>query len=189
MKLGGWKPSGQPTNRFRGTEVGNMRMATRQGHWLKGYIQAVSEGLTGKDALLRGGRLGGIGGANALGDLAVVKKMEAFLSLPDIKQALRNVYAEVGFELPEAIETHIKHIRGYEVEQQQVTKEGLVVDYTETVPPNYAALKDYIAMVTPREPKRVNVLTARANPDAVKRTDGSAPPMAPRFVGEQIIEG
>lgn len=174
--------------RFRGSVVGNIRMRTKHGYWLLGYIQAVAEGLTGKDALLRGGRLGGLGGANGLGDLAVVKKMEGFLSLPDIKQAIRNVYAEVGFELPEAIELHVKHIRGYEVTQQQVTKDGLVVDYTETVPPNYGALKDFINRTTPSEPKRLNVVTARANPDAIKRTDGSAPAMAPRFVGEQIIE-
>lgn len=170
--------------RFRGTEVGGIRMRTKHGYWLRGYMEAVGEGLTGKDALLRGGRLGGLGGANGLGDLAVVKKMEGFLSLPDIKQALRNVYAEVGFELPEAIQMHVQHIKGYDVQQQQVTKEGLVVDYTQHIPPNYAALKDYISMVTPKEPKRLQVQTQRVPPPREVRADGSPPPMAQRPVGE-----
>lgn len=148
-------------------------MRTRQGHWLRGYLQALSEGLSGKEALLRGGRLGGIGGANALGELAVVKKMEGFLSMPDIKQALRNVYAEVGFELPTAIEFHVKHIKG-----EFTNEKG------EPIPPNYAALKDYINMVTPKEPKRLQVQTQRVPPPREVRADGSPPPMSMRPVGQ-----
>jgi hypothetical protein len=43
--------------------------------------------------------------------------------------------------------------------------------------------------VTPSEPKRLNVVTARVNPDREIRTDGTAPKMAPRFVGEQTLDG
>lgn len=164
--------------RIRGTEVGGVRMARRQGHWLRGYLQALSEGLSGKDALLRGGRLGAIGGANALGDLVVVKKMEGFLALPDVKQAIRNVYAEVGFSLDDAVQIHIKHVKG-----EFTDKDG------DPIPPNYAALKDYLKAVTPQEPRRFDVRTQRVNPEREVRTDGSAPAMAPRFVGEQTIEG
>lgn len=173
MTYTGWKPGGQARIRFRGAEVGGVRMSRRYGFWLRGYLRALADGLTGKEALLRGGREGGLGGVNSLSDLVVVKKMEAFLQLPDIKQAIRNVYAEVGFELPDAINIHVKHIRG-----EFTDGKG------DPIPPSYAALKDYIAMVTPKEPKRMQVQTQRVPPPREVRADGSPPPMAQRAVGE-----
>ena len=173
MTYKGWRPGGSV--RIRGAEVGGVRMSRRYGFWLRGYLRALSDGLSGKEALLRGGREGGLGGVNSLSDLVIVKKMEAFLQLPDIKQALRNVYAEVGFELPDALELHIKHMKG-----EFTDKDG------DPIPPSYAALKDYIAMVTPKEPKRMHVLTARVNAPREVRTDGSPPPMSSRAIGETL---
>lgn len=152
-------------------------MRTRQAHMTRGYLQAVSEGLSGKDALLRGGRLAGIGGCNNLGDLVVVGKMEAHLMLPDVKQAIRNVYGEVGFSLDEAVQIHIGHIKG-----SFTDKDG------DPIPPSYAALKDYLKAVTPQEPRRFDVRTQRVNPERESRTDGSAPKMASRAVGFETIE-
>lgn len=171
MTYRGWRPGGSV--RIRGTEVGGVRMARRQGHWLRGYLQALSEGLSGKEALLRGGRLGGLGGVNALGDLVVVKKMEGFLALPDVKQAIRNIYAEVGFSLDDAVQIHIKHVKG-----EFTDGKG------DPIPPNYAALKDYLKAVIPQEPRRFQVQTQRVPPPREVRADGSPPPMSMRPVGE-----
>lgn len=113
--------------------------------------------------------------------------MEALLAIPDIKEAMRNIYAEgADFSLEDAVKQHRKHIDGFQVEQQQVTKEGEVVTYSETVPPSWPALKDYLDRTTPKEPSRMHVLTARANVVREVRTDGSPPPMSARSIGDIV---
>ena len=170
----------------RAERVAGVLFTVRRARWLRGYLEALSEGATGDAALIRGARLGGVGGSNRLGDLVVKKKMEAFLALPDVKQAMRNIYDEVGFSLDDAVKIHVKHVKG-EFTETKVGKDGELHEVA--IPPSYAALKDYLKVTTPQEPTRMHVVTARANPEREIRTDGSAPAMAPRFVGEQTIEG
>jgi len=170
--------------------IGGVPFTRRRANWLKGYLQALSEGATGDAAAIRGGRLGGIGGIKHLSDLAIKKKMEGFLALPDVKQAMRSVYEEgAAFNLTDALAQHVKHIQGFTVEQQQATKDGEIVTFEQTIPPSWPALKDYLDRTTPKEAHRVNVLTARVGINREVRTDGSAPPMAARAIGENTIEG
>ena len=112
--------------------------------------------------------------------------MEQFLTLPDVKQAMRNVYDEVGFELPDALRIHVQHIRG-EFTRTVIDKNGEA--HEEPIPPNYAALKDYLAATTPKEATRMHVLTARVGAQREVRTDGSPPPMSARPIGETIDNG
>jgi hypothetical protein len=176
-------PAWQPPHviHWRGTVVAGIPMAKRHGHWLRGYLRALSEGFTGDEALLRGGRYGGMGGGNILGDLVIKKKMEGFLSNPDIQQAIRNVYAEVNFEIDDAVQLHVDHMKG-NVTREELNKEGEVVEVK--LAPNYAALKDWLKVATPQAPARMHVLTARVGQAREVRTDGSAPPMASRAIGE-----
>jgi len=122
-----------------------------------------------------------------MGDLVIKQKMETFLALPDVKQAMRNVYDEgAEFDLTDAVQLHKKHIEGYTVEQEQVTKDGEVVAYTQTIPPSWPALKDYLDRTTPKEATRMHVLTARVGAPREVRTDGSPPPMQARTIGETL---
>ena len=167
--------------------IGGVLFTVRRARWLKGYMQAMGEGLAGDAALVRGGRLGGVGGSTNLPDLVVKAKMDAFLALPDVKQAMRAVYEEgAEFDLTDALKLHKKHIEGYTVEQEQVTKDGEVVAYTQTIPPSWPALKDYLDRTTPKEATRMHVLTARVGQPRESRTDGSPPPMSSRAIGETI---
>jgi hypothetical protein len=167
--------------------IGGVLFTLRRARWLRGYLAALAEGATGDAAAIRGARLGGVGGSAKLGDLVVKKKMEAFLALPDVKQAMRAVYEEgAEFDLTDAVALHKKHMEGYTVEQEQVTKDGEVVAYTQTIPPSWPALKDYLDRTTPKEPARLNVLTARVGQPREVRTDGSSPPMASRSIGDIV---
>ena len=173
-----------------GERVAGVLFTVRRARWLKGYLQALGEGAAGDDALVRGGRLGGVGGSTRMGDLVIKQKMETFLALPDVKQAMRNVYDEgVQFDLTDALKLHKKHMEGYEVEQQQMTKDGEVVTITQTIPPSWPALKDYLDRTTPKEATRMHVLTARVGQPREVRTDGSPPPMSARSIGDTIEQG
>jgi hypothetical protein len=167
----------------RGERVAGVLFTVRRAKWVRGYLQAIAEGLTGKAAALAGGRYGGIGGSTHLPDLVVTRKMETFLANPDVQQAIRSVYEEVGFSLEDAVKLHLRHIKG-DISHEEVTKDGDVVEVKHA--PNYPALKDWLAVATPREPKRVNVLTARVGIARESRTDGSPPAMAARAIGEII---
>lgn len=158
--------------------VGGVLFTRRRARWMRGYLQALSEGATGDRALVLGGRYAGLGGTRQMRDLVIKQKMEQFLTLPDVKQAMRNVYDEVGFELPDALRIHVAHIKG-----EFTDKNG------DPIPPNYAALKDYLAATTPKEATRMHVLTARVGAQREVRTDGSPPPMASRPIGETHDQG
>lgn len=169
----------------RGERVAGVLLTTRRARYLRGFLQAVGEGLTGEAALLRGGQVAGMRGKTPVGELEIVRRMERFLADPDVQQAVRNVYEAKNFTLEDAVDMHVKHIRG-EVTREEMAKDGSVVEVK--LAPSYPALKDWLAVATPREPKRVNVLTARVGIAREVRTDGSPPPMASRAIGE-ILDG
>ncbi len=124
----------------------------------------MGEGLEGRAALERGVELSELGGASRLWPMsAKTARLEKILAHPDVKLALRGVCAEVGFELPEALELWAGHIRGG----------------------NYAALRDWIKAALPQEPKRVDV---RSQHMTIRERQGEAPVMRARAIGD-VIEG
>lgn len=179
-----WRDIGPP-NETTGAVVGGVTLYKKHAKFLTGYLKAVAQGLTGKEALLAGGRMGGVGGMKRLSDAVVVRRMENLLQLPDIQQALRNVYGEVGFTIEEAMQLHVDHIRG-DVTKEELNRDGEVVKVK--LPPNYLALKDYLTRTTPQMPHRMQVVTARMGTVREVRSDGSPPPMSARPIGD-IIEG
>ena len=164
-----------------GERVAGLLLTKKRAAWLRGFLQAVGEGHVGDAALIRGGKLAGMRGVTRVGELEIKRRMEGFLSNPDVQQAIRNVYEAAAFTLEDAVGLHIKHIKG-EITEQKVTKDGDVVDVK--LAPNYGALKDFLIRATPQAPARMHVLTARVGAPREIRTDGSPPPMAARAIGE-----
>lgn len=169
-----------------GEVVGGVRLSRRRALLVRAYLRVTSEGKTGREALVAAADAGGMGGMVEYAPSEKARRMEKLLAHPDVKLAIRGVYAEIGLELPEAVEIHAKHIRGFAIEQQTVSKDGEVVYFKESIPPNYAALRDYLKATTPQEPKRLNILTARVPAPREVRTDGSPPPMAARPIGDIV---
>jgi hypothetical protein len=146
--------------------VGGVRLSKRHGRLLTAYLEVLHRGKSGREALMAAADEGGLGGVVVLRDHVKVARMEKFLNLPDVREAIRRVYEQADFSLAEAVEKHVEHIR-----------DG-----------NYQALKDYLAGVMPSEAKRVHVLTARVPASREVRTDGSPPPMTARPIGKVVEE-
>jgi len=157
----------------RKDEVGGVPMGRKKAAWTRGWLRAVAEGRTGKDALVAGAMYGGIGGTNLYKDETLAKKMELHLRNPDVKMAVRQVYTEAGFSLEDAIEMHRRHIIGF------------TGDDGEYVPPNYNALKDYLKAAMPQEPTRIQMQKQIIPPPRVVREEGAPPRMVARAIGDE----
>lgn len=94
-----------------------------------------------------------------LSDESVLKKVRQKLEQPDIRRAIRDVYAMRGLDEAQAVDIHIAHILG--MKREVIDKDGQVVTVQD--PPNYAALKDYQKMTLPQEPRRVQVDSRSVN--------------------------
>jgi len=90
----------------------------------------------------------------------------------DIREALRDVYQAAGFDILEAIEWHLKHIRG-----DVPTKKG-------HLPPNYAALRDLTKVILPQPATRIEKRVLHGHVVVT----GDAPAIAARSIGDGIIE-
>ncbi|MDE2102035.1 MAG: hypothetical protein KGL39_32615 [Patescibacteria group bacterium] len=98
----------------------------------------------------------------------MLAKAESKLKLSEIGEAIANFFqASVGFSLADAADLMVQHIKGIEYEKTYVSPVGDTRVIVVKEKPSYQALKDFMALVTPREPKQINVdqrtLVARMN--------------------------
>lgn len=127
--------------------------------------------------------------------VALARAKEKLL-LTDVREALREIYETVDFDVVEAAELHVQHIRGLEYEVPARDAKGNLLlekgDDLEPRPvmvkvkdkPNYDALKDYLKVALPQPAVRVDKRVLIGN---VGRTP--APAIAARSISDEIIDG
>lgn len=119
----------------------------------------------------------------------VMEKGHAKLMQPDVCAAVQSIYELRGFNMDDAVDLHIKHIRG-ELEKEVVTKvrdaEGneSVELTTIKIPPNYTALESYFNRVLPKQTTKVAVANFNMNQLAGEIEDEGYAPLEARIVGE-----
>jgi len=92
---------------------------------------------------------------------AAIRKARLLLRKPNIRDRIAHVYEARGFNLGEAVDLHIKHIKG---------------DADPRLPPSYSALKDFLTMVLPKEPKTLNVNSRSVNVNVNADPESNTPP-------------
>lgn len=92
-------------------------------------------------------------------DRQVLKRAKKILDRDGVVAYLGDLYQARRFSPLEGVDLVIKHMRGYEIDQQKVTKDGDVVTYTERVKPSLEATKFYFSQTTEEQAKRVQVDT------------------------------
>lgn len=129
--------------------------------------------------------------------LALARAKEK-LQLTDIREALREIYETVDFDIVEAVGLHVQHIRGLEYEvpvrdpktgitltrKNEETLEWETVTAKAKDKPNYDALKDYLKVTLPQPAVRIDKRVLVGN---VGRTP--APAIAARSISDEVIEG
>lgn len=113
---------------------------------------------------------------------SALKKARRKLLQPDVQSAIRDVYeGAAGFSIVDALQLHVKHIQGYAIEDTVTDDEGTESIRRTQVAPNYAALKDYLAMATPKAATRIESKSVNVNVSAPPARIG-APLMSPRLL-------
>jgi hypothetical protein len=75
------------------------------------------------------------------------------LKNPNIREALQEFYEEASFDVLQAAEMHVAHIKGG-LKKQVLNAEGEVVEIE--MPPNYKALADYLKITIPQPAVKVD---------------------------------
>jgi hypothetical protein len=86
----------------------------------------------------------------ALGNMrpsSISKKVQKKLKQPDIREAIKAAFEVCGFTPTDAIQMHIKHIRGYDTTTTTTDAEGNESTSVTQQKPSYQALKDYEQIV------------------------------------------
>lgn len=122
-----------------------------------------------------------------LSDAKLLARVKRKLKQPDVREAIGSAYQAAGFDVAEAVQLHIDHIRGNITVQKTVVVgkgEDATVEVVDVkLPPNYAALKDYEAMVLPKAPVRSDVRVQHIPaPDRLPGHSG-VPAMRARVIG------
>ena len=80
-------------------------------------------------------------------------KARQVLRRPIVRDAIAAAFANAtGFDLVEAMNLHVAHIRGEVPAKRVVTiEDGVETEVVEMAPPSYQALKDYEGLVFPKE--------------------------------------
>jgi hypothetical protein len=124
-----------------------------------------------------------------------LRKAKSKLRKPDVRARIAEIYQDQGFDLVDALQMHVQHIRGTE----RIVKDddGDVVLHPKTgepiivgEKPNYQALKDYLGMVLPKSPTQIRVdqrsVNVSGTPADFDRS--STPAMSPRVLGKAVVE-
>ena len=101
---------------------------------------------TAEQAAIHAARECGIGGQNNLKPRTLLKRAKRILAQPQVKQAIMDTYELEGlggFSLTEALNLHVKHIRGFQAEDGEYVK------------PSLQALSMYLKIVLPDTPRRI----------------------------------
>jgi hypothetical protein len=131
-----------------------------------------------------------------MSDVNVLKKVRSKLRQPDVRRALGDAFAVVGFTPDEALALHVAHIRGFPRQVQTgVDEDGNAILETVMEKPNYPALKDYQAMVLPKavEERRVRVDSRQLNVHVDGGNAGESvirvgpPPTRSRMLGDVSV--
>jgi len=116
-------------------------------------------------------------------------KFEQKIRRPDVRAALRDVYADlVGFTPQEAAMLHVKHIRGKLYKEQAVNVKDRFGNTTVEVrkvriPPSFAALRAYQQMTFPEPPREVHTRSEHLHA-TVKMNLGEPIETMQRAIGE-----
>jgi hypothetical protein len=112
----------------------------------------------------------------------VMKKAMAKLAQPDVCHAVQEIYALRGFTIEDAVDLHVKHIKG-ELTKEVMTQEGVAEI---KIPPSYQALKDFQAMIIPKQTTKVAVANFNMN-DMMREVESEGfAPLEARIVGEDM---
>ncbi len=101
------------------------------------------------------------GSGKPLNARQVAKRAKAIMLRPDWVENMRDLFEVAGgFSPVDGVRKVVQHIEGrIEVQRTAVTKDGEIVNYTETLPPSLEALKHYHSMTVPKATKQVQVDT------------------------------
>lgn len=100
----------------------------------------------------------------------MLAKAKRKLKRPDIRARIREVFELADFNVVDAVQMHIAHIRG-----------------NAPAGANYQALKDYEAMVFEQAPKTMNINQRNLHMNVPLSREG-APAIAPRILGSAKVE-
>jgi hypothetical protein len=88
----------------------------------------------------------------------LLDKARTTLGLSTVTAAIADFYGiEANFTAKDAVKLHVKHIKGIKFKQTIIDKEGNASDVWVTKPPSYEALRDFLKLTLPKEPKQINV--------------------------------